>query len=106
MPIQQKPFERYRIDYPSGGGQVPSIDCFDGDSHVGKLIFHDIEGAPPANLVASNGVLYLRYRLTQFSDVINILRYEKPLYIRLSTETLVGRIATHEFEPVGEEEDA
>ena len=104
MAIHQKSFDKYRIDYPSGGGQVPSIECFDGITRVGRLIFHDTEGAPPDNLVAADGALYLRYRLSQFNDVVNILRYEKPLYVRLSTETLVGRLATHQDEPIGEQE--
>jgi hypothetical protein len=36
--------------------------------------------------------------------VIEILRYEKPLYLRLSTPSLIGYLATDEPEPVGEEE--
>jgi hypothetical protein len=104
MPIHEKKFDQYRIYYMTGGNEVPLIDCYDGASHVGKLVFHDAGGSLPPNAVAVNGVLYLRYRLSQFNDVINILRQEKPLYIRLSTPSLIGFLATQEGEPVGEQE--
>ena len=70
----EKKFDRYRIWYMTGGNEVPLIDCYDGASHVGKLVFHDTTGAPPPNAVTADGVLYLRYRLSQFGDVIGILR--------------------------------
>jgi hypothetical protein len=65
----------------TGGAEVPLVDCYDGAVHVGKLVFHDTGGALPANLVTASGVMYLRYRLSQFNDVINILRQEEPLFI-------------------------
>ena len=104
MAIHEKKFDQYRIYYMTGGNEVPLIDCYDGASHVGKLVFHDTGGPLPPNTLAVNGVLYLRYRLSQFNDVINILRQEKPLYIRLSTPSLIGFLATQQGEPVGEQE--
>lgn len=104
MAIYQKAFDQYRIYYMTGGSEVPIIDCYNGTSHVGKLVFH-ADGAPlPANAVVQNEVLYLRYRLGQFNDVVGILRHEKPLYLRLSTPSLIGFIATSQGEPVGEQE--
>jgi hypothetical protein len=104
MPTYQKQFAEYKIIYMTGGNEVPLIDCYDGSTHVGKISFHD-EGMPlPPNLVTSTGVLYLRYRLKQFKDVMDILRYEKPLFLRLTTPSLVGFIATQQGEPVGEQE--
>ena len=104
MAIHRKEFNSYRIYYYSGGNNFPMIQCFDGSSYVGALVFDKDGGSFPSNTVTSNGILYLRYTLSQFNDVIEILRYEKPLYLRLSTPSLVGYLATEEAEPVGEEE--
>ena len=104
MAVYDEEFDRYYIYYMTGGSEVPTIDCYDGTALVGKLIFHSEEGALPANLVTARGVIYLRYRLSQFGDVIEILRHEKPLYLRLTTPSLIGYLATREGEPVGEEE--
>lgn len=104
MAILHKFFDQYMIDYPSGGAQSPSIYCLDGETLVARLLFRDTEGALPANIVADTGLFYLQYRLNQFTDVVNILRYEKPLYVRIGTESLVGRVGTVLPELVGEEE--
>jgi hypothetical protein len=102
--VPEKQIDQYRIYYYTGGSESPVIDCYDGTTHVGKLVFYNTTAAPPANAVAANGVLYLRYRLSQFNDVLNILQREKPLYIKLAPASLIGFLATDEREPVGEEE--
>jgi hypothetical protein len=104
MPVHEKKFDQYRIFYMTGGSEVPLIDCYQGGTHVGKLVFHDTTGAPPANLVTADGILYLRFKLSQFGDVIGILRQEKPLFLRLSTPSLKGWVGTDGAEPVGEQE--
>ena len=104
MAIHKKQFDSYRIYYMTGGNEVPVLDCYDGSSFVGKLIFHRDSASLPSNIVRSDGVVHLRYSLSQFNDVIDMLRYEKPLYLRLSTPSLVGFLAPEEAEPVGEEE--
>ena len=104
MAVYEKAFDQYKIHYVTGGSEVPMIDCYNGMTHVGKLSFH-ADGAPlPVNLVTQNEVLYLRYRMSQFDDVVGILRHEKPLYLRLSTPSLIGFLATSQGEPVGEQE--
>jgi hypothetical protein len=74
-------FDVYRILYFTAP-EVPTIDCYDNSTgkHVGKLIFND--GVLPSNGVSETDVLYLHYKLSQFNDVINILREEKPLFLR------------------------
>ena len=99
-----KQFDSYRIYYMCGGNEIPQINCYKGSSYVGKLVFHKNGEPIPPNALTSSGAVYLRYTLSQFKDVIGILRYEKPLYLRLSTPSLKGYIATSEAEPVGEEE--
>ena len=104
MPSHQHQFDQYRIYYMTGGADVPLIDCFNGTAFVGKLVFHLPGAALPPNIVTSSGVIYLRYSIGQFGDVIGILRQEKPLFIRLSTPSGVGYLGTTDSEPVGEEE--
>jgi hypothetical protein len=104
MATTQKVVDQYRIYYMTGGAESPLIDVFSGSSHVARLSFH-AEGAPlPANLVTQAGVFYLRYRLNQFEDVVGLLRHEQPLYVSLTTPSLIGFIGTSEHEPIGEEE--
>ena len=104
MPSYQQQFDQYRIFYMTGGAEVPLIDCYNGTALVGKLVFHFSGTGLPPNLVTSSGVIYLRYAIGQFADVIGILREEKPLFLRLSTPSGVGYLATAGSEPVGEEE--
>lgn len=45
----------------------------------------------------------LNFHLSQFNDIVNTVRYEKPLYLILTTDNWNGSISTN-LEPVGEEE--
>lgn len=56
-----------------------------------------------ANAIDHNDDIVLQYHIDRFNDIISILRYEKPLFIYIYTESLTGGIAT-ELEPLGEEE--
>lgn|SRR5215510_8183300 len=98
----KKNVDQYQIGYMTGGTEVPYIDVYDGSTYVGKLSFH--HDSPPANLLTSSGIVYLRYRLSQFNDVIGILRTEKPLTLGFDTTSLKGYLATGSSEPVGEQE--
>lgn len=103
MAIHKHQIDGYKIYYFTGGGGVPAIDCFNGDEHVGTVYFHDKSPLPPNNL-ATDGKISLRYALSQFNDVALTLRYEKPLFIRLHTPSMIGFLATVETEPIGEQE--
>ncbi len=107
MNTHQTKIDRYSVVYMTGGNESPSINCFDGQTYVAKLVFHDLAGPLPPNAMIQLGgrdVLYLRYRLGQFADVIDILRNEKPLFLQLTTPSLIGFLATKDLEPVGEAE--
>jgi len=51
-----------------------------------------------------NGRITLSYTLDRFSDVLDILRNEKPLKLHLNSEGKWGSIITKDKEPVGEGE--
>jgi hypothetical protein len=48
--------------------------------------------------------MYVRYRLSQFDDVVGILRLESPVKVTLSDTSLKGAVFTGSDEPVGEQE--
>lgn len=99
-------FDAYRVRYQTGGDAGPEIDCLHGGEPVGLLVFHEDGAALPPNELSGDGnggVMRLHFRLAQFPHLIDLLREEKPLYISLSTTSLVGAVMTG-AEPVGEGE--
>ena len=46
----------------------------------------------------------IHFHILRFSDVIDILRYEKPLRIYFDDVKLTGYLYTTEFKPTGEQE--
>ena len=108
MAALTKQFDHYRIFYMTGTTdqpETPWIDCFEGTSHVGKLAFHIPEQGRRLGNEVVNGVIYLRYSLSQFGDIIGILRHEKRLQLHISDSLNgIGRLANEEREPVGRQD--
>ena len=102
-------FTRYVVYYLCGGSpsngvpQEVEIDCFDDNfNRKGIIYFFPETTQLPANNKNINGI-YLYFRLSRFTDVMTILKEEKPLHLCLNTTNLVGYIGTGS-EPVGEQE--
>ena len=91
-------FESYRIFYWSntstGYPEAEIILKGTSGADVGVIKFYQ---TIPANC---------NKLISRFNDIINILRYEKPLFIYINSQNLAGGIWTKEgtYEPVGEEE--
>jgi hypothetical protein len=104
MPSEFKNFNKYYIYYTTKEGHVtPSIPIYNDDQSIGYIFF--TEKLPTSkNYISNEGKITLRYHIDRFNDIINILRYEKPLKIYLDTESSIGGIGTGDFEPVGEQE--
>ena len=103
----EQQFDEYLIYYRSGAEPAKPrvfINFFKANSYVGGLRFLADGLALPTNTGTANSI-ELNYSLSQFNDLITILRYEKPLYLYLSTDTHVGMVSTA-AEPIGEEEPA
>jgi len=95
-----KRFDSYKIWYYSGHSTAAYIQCYDGLRPSGSISFYkDDDTVPPNN----RDNFKIHYPISQFDDVIKILRYEKPLYL-LMTRDLIGWIGTSDQEPVGEQE--
>lgn len=99
-------FDAYRVRYLSGGDANPEIDCLYRGVVVGRLFFHEGDGALQPNEIVqeTNGaVIRLHFRLSQLPHLVDLLREEKPLYLSFSESSLVGAVMTG-VEPVGEGE--
>ena len=104
MPSEYKNFNDYYIYYTTKEGHVtPSIPVYNYEQSIGYIFF--TEKLPTSkNSMSNEGKITIRYHIDRFNDIINILRYEKPLKIYIDTESLIGGISTGTSEPVGEQE--
>ncbi|MDJ0783310.1 MAG: hypothetical protein QNJ22_15140 [Desulfosarcinaceae bacterium] len=97
-------FDRYLLSYRAGGGNlVACLSCYTSSpwQYVGRLVFY-ADHVPP-NATSGENLPSLHFSAAQFNDVIDILRYEKPLFLRMDTDTLSGDLATSS-EEIGEQE--
>jgi hypothetical protein len=83
------------------------IDCFnDKKETVGYIKFYDRELIPP-NLIIGSSPNYkpvINFHVSRFSDIIGLLRYEKPLILYMNQNTLEGAVVANSYEPIGEQE--
>lgn len=106
MAIVTKPFERYRIFYQSGPDSLAArIDCLTATGGLAGIVSFHADGTQvPPNGTTVGNVIFLRFPLSRFADVVDIVRNERPLALRLDTDTRVGFLATTTDEPAGEGE--
>lgn len=105
----EKSFDSYLLSYKSGfkSGSGPleaQIDCYTQQpwQQVGRILFFAGDSVPQ-NQTYDQDLPSIHFQLSRFSDVMHILLNEKPLYLRLNTNSFYGDIATS-TEPIGEEE--
>jgi len=103
MATVKKNFDAYKVWYYSGHPYEALVYCYQGSIYVGRIVFFKDESQIPSNANYSSGPS-IHYPLSRFNNIISILRYEKPLYLFLNLDNLIGILATAEQEPVGEEE--
>jgi len=103
MALISKDFDSYKIFYYSNQPYEASIYCYKAGVLVGRMIFAKDAAALPPNATFVGGPS-LSYTISRFSDIVRILLNEKPLYLFLNTDNLMGHLATTDLEPVGEEE--
>ena len=106
MAISHRDFTSYVIYYMSGGSpavgvaQDAEIDCFTANGERAGSIYFFPDAVPlPANNQNVNGIS-LYYRQSRFSDVMTVLREEKPLNLHLDIDRKVGYMGTN-AEPIG-----
>ena len=107
MPMITKDFDHYGIIYFSNKNQMETarIICLLNETNPVNFYFiKEQEPVLPPNYGSQNETIQLYFKMSQFNDIISILRYEKPLKIVYNTEQKWGFIATGSHEPVGEQE--
>lgn len=99
-------FDSYKcVHYADGpNGQTDVIICYKGKRIAGHMFFFWNDVRLPKNFIESNRYIRLHYRRSQFADIMNTLRYEKPLVISLNEVTGFSGVGTKLLERVGEEE--
>ena len=70
---------------------------------MGDITFHRDGASLPPNVLHPDGRHEIHYHLSRFRDVLQILQYEKPLQIHI-TSAGVGPLMATGLEPVGEQE--
>lgn len=79
------------------------IHLLDKDNNsIGTLRLVD-ESPLTKNITNQDGTFDIFYHINRFNGIINILRYEKPLWVSIDTQFKSGQIQAVR-EPVGEEE--
>ncbi len=104
MANYQKNFDAYKLYHyaPSAAQTVIQVNCYVGTSQVGSIGFYKDEGQIIPNKYTSASISIF-YPLSQFNNVIDTLRKEKPLFLWINDEGF-GYLSTSENEPTGEEE--
>jgi hypothetical protein len=107
MPVVWKDFDSYQLSYVSDSGvssyvNACEINCFKSGAFVARICFYKEGKVLPANTLNS-GAPYIFFPLSQFGDIIDVLRHEKPLGLYVDSDSHVGAISTGE-EPVGEQQ--
>lgn len=80
------------------------IKCYIGDTFIMQLTFYpDGQKLPENHYDKRNKLVYLRYPMSMYANILDILRNEKPIFCRYNKELNLGFIRTGK-EPVGEGE--
>lgn len=95
------PVDGYSVIYSSRNG-MRRIALKRGATYVASLFFYPDTVALPADAL-SNGQITMNYRLSDFANVLDLLRNEKPLYVWYYGANNDNGLWTGD-EPVGEAE--
>lgn len=94
-------FDSYIIYHEEkpGGSEKLAITCFSEEKTVGFISFYD--GDVPKPEILPHGVMKLTFHYNRIPEIMDTIRYEKPLYISvIGDKSVVSTVR----EPVGEQE--
>lgn len=110
MKVIDREIDQYWIHIQSGGSSSKTIyphaliRCYSGEDLVMQAnFFEDGKKFPDNHYDKRNKLVYLRYPLSMYQNILDLLRNEKPIYFRYTIELKQGFIRTGK-EPVGEGE--
>ena len=95
-------FNAYQIYFYAKPYQHRFVQLYSGSRLVGTITFDDFD-IVPAN-TATDERINLKMHESDYSDVIDLLRNESPLFIWINPGNGIGGISTDPYEPVGEGE--
>ena len=99
--MASREFDNYIIYHQAerNSAEKVIINCYIRDTAVGYIHFY--EGDLPEPEMLPTGALKLTFDYARYSEIINTIRYEKPLFISLYGEkSMISTVR----EPVGEQE--
>jgi hypothetical protein len=99
--MRSSEFDSYIIyhEEKQGGTEKLVITCFYEEKTVGFISFHD--GDVPKPEVLPHGVMKLNFHMSRIREILDTIRYEKPLFISVSEDkSMISSVR----EPVGEQE--
>ncbi|MGB5653587.1 MAG: hypothetical protein WBM56_07115 [Robiginitalea sp.] len=110
MKVIDLELDHYWIHFQSGGSDKKIIypraliRCYDGDDFVLQVNFYpDGKSIPENHYDKRNKLVYLKYPLSMYPNIIDLLRNEKPIFFRYAIDLKLGFLRTGK-EPVGEGE--
>jgi hypothetical protein len=107
MEVHMPNFDSYQLTYYSDYDDQALIQLFQEDELIGQIHFVK-DGQPLRNMVGEQGHVHLTFSLSRFDHIMQILLYEKPLFVDVTQPShqrgAVGIIGTASKEPVGEQE--
>jgi hypothetical protein len=111
MPYTHEAIARYSVAYYAGGATangyqyraIIGLRRADGSLLGGAYFHRDPSTMPDTDTQTASGYHWLHYRSEDFERILDILRNEKPCYLRYVDGWSLGSINTS-TEPVGEEE--
>ena len=97
--------ESYHLYHYSGGTLEACIRCYDANLQlVGLLNFRKDDVELPENSQTSSGTIFLQYPISRINEIVNTLRYEKPVRFFFKSDSKLGSVGTGTREEIGEEE--
>ena len=103
--------KKYDVGYYGGGNNSKNYNYKaiiglrrDDNSLIGAAYFHrDWSTLPDTDSMSDSGYIYIHYLESDFPRILDLLRNEKPVYVRYVSGWDMASIDTY-MEPVGEEE--
>ena len=93
----------YRIVQYGTGNWLAIIHLMGTTGEYDAKLRFKKEGSDIGNAFEQFGVYIVNFSYTQFQGIVDMLRYEKPVYLHYNSDKKLGYLSTVD-EPVGEEE--
>ena len=95
-------FSSYQIFFYAKPHQHRFIQLYQDNALVGTLTFDDFDTLPDNTNTTDR--INLKFQESDYSNVVDLLRNEAPLFIWINPDNGIGGLSTSADEPVGEGE--